>query len=168
MSDSRRSVPVTSRRSPSAWASAQARAAEQRIAEVEKEIERLARQVRDLRQLCRSAATESRAVTVLAVSRGEMGIAARANKLRERLEKAGGSELGEEVKRLHAALKPFADVSLPDNWPAGCVLTWYDPSDLEQPRGKHRTVASYLHIDAQGAPTIGDYRRAREAKGGGE
>jgi hypothetical protein len=68
-----------------------------------------------------------------------------------------------EVERLRAALKPFAEVSLPGNWPPGCVLTW-NQDDVTP----HRALPSYLSIDAQGGPTIGDYRRARKAMGGGE
>lgn len=74
--------------------------------------------------------------------------------------------LQKRIKELQAALRPFASVTLPDNWPGNCVLTWQDYAfdTPEQPQiSFHDAYANYLHHEAQGGPTIADYRRAMEA-----
>ena len=68
------------------------------------------------------------------------------------------------VAELEAALKPFAAVRLPDSWPAGCVVDWRENVGRD---GHRFASASYLDIDAQGGPTVADYRAARQALAGG-
>lgn len=65
------------------------------------------------------------------------------------------------VGELERALQPFADVWVPDSWPERCVVDWRERRAND---GSHSYAsASYLDVDAQGGPTVGDYRAARAA-----
>lgn len=71
-------------------------------------------------------------------------------------------EMRATIERLREALRPFARVAIPHNWPGDCVLAWHDRwAELGQT--KHSAFISYLHVEAQGGPTIEDYRKARAA-----
>ncbi len=65
------------------------------------------------------------------------------------------------IAELREALQPFADIGIPDNWPAECVLTWTEMNRVGVVQGRYAYI-SYLSsdVDAAGVPTIADYRRA--------
>ena len=78
------------------------------------------------------------------------------------------ARLTAERDALATALAPFAAVRLPDSWPAKCVVDWREGVGND---GHRFASASYLGIDAQGGPTVADYRAAAlagRAGGGGE
>ena len=70
---------------------------------------------------------------------------------------ADAARLTAERDALAAALAPFAAVRLPDSWPAECVVDWRESVGND---GHRFAAASYLGIDAQGGPTVADYRAA--------
>jgi anti-sigma factor RsiW len=65
------------------------------------------------------------------------------------------------VAELEGALRPFASVGVPPNWPGECVLTWEAwPDSRPGHVGTYYAAGSYLVASAQGGPTIADFRRA--------
>lgn len=86
-------------------------------------------------------------------------VATATNLLRQRdAAKAERDALQAENAALRAALRPFAAVNIPDNWPGECMLTW---EEFTGRNGKPYGAIRYLHCDCKGGATIDDYRRAR-------
>jgi hypothetical protein len=62
-----------------------------------------------------------------------------------------------------AALEPFARVTLPDTWPADCMLTFRADQDPEGPEAGDPPYPTYFQRGVTGGPAVDDYRAARAA-----
>lgn len=71
-------------------------------------------------------------------------------------------DLRAKADKLREALKPFARLSIPDNWPGDCKLRIDSRRDASEYISYHGLPETSLGI----LPTIAEWREAAEAAGG--
>ena len=71
-------------------------------------------------------------------------------------------ELEAEVKRLRAALQPFANMGIPSNWPGQCRLRIDNRLDGSEFLSYHGEPEAWMGV----LPTLAEWREAAKAAGG--